>query len=375
MEKQQLKRILLSAIFIALFQICFAQNSNDSVLANYSTRYYKDSIIDPWTMEQYRARRYDYFDSIESRQSIVFVNRTYGYLNDNFEDSFEIDYYGHHFLNAKGKDTLFEEKYNSVNHFKTHKFYNESDILIKDSTVQINYSYYNNIRHYEYYPNDSLRKVISYYRSDTSEIRRTYFDNYYIDSTLNPNTGYCFEIKHFHFDGDIRLDSFITDYQLSWSYISYYTNDIRDSMYSYTIGPNCVNTLGKTYYSYDSLSRISVAISEYECQSNGSKNFTKTVYTYDKYIKDFFSKSQTETDETSLTVFPNPVSTDLNFNLPQYLEAHYVLNIYDLQGRLHMQSSLDNHESIIDVSNLRPGLFIYKITSDIQNYHGKFIKQ
>jgi hypothetical protein len=78
-------------------------------------------------------------------------------------------------------------------------------------------------------------------------------------------------------------------------------------------------------------------------------------------------------------VFPNPVKTRLNIRYKCESQSGVTLNIYDLQGKRIIGKSQyseygNEHEIIVNVSNLPPGVYLYQLHSGNQLLNGKFIK-
>jgi hypothetical protein len=80
------------------------------------------------------------------------------------------------------------------------------------------------------------------------------------------------------------------------------------------------------------------------------------------------------------TIFPNPVSTQLNFEYKVEKDTEVYAGIYDLKGTLvieknqHSKSGEMQHLHM-DVSKLPPGIYIYTLRSASQTVTGKFIKK
>ncbi|MDR1345351.1 MAG: T9SS type A sorting domain-containing protein, partial [Bacteroidales bacterium] len=48
------------------------------------------------------------------------------------------------------------------------------------------------------------------------------------------------------------------------------------------------------------------------------------------------------------------------------------LQLFDIQGRLIKQETI-HHKSVLDVSGLHPGLYLYKAVTGKHNYNGKLL--
>jgi Secretion system C-terminal sorting domain len=73
-----------------------------------------------------------------------------------------------------------------------------------------------------------------------------------------------------------------------------------------------------------------------------------------------------------ITVYPNPVSDVLKFNLSTKLE-NASINIYNTLGQLVLKDILTQNE--LNVSELPQGIYNFNIVKDGRNYRGKFVKQ
>ncbi|MDO9255331.1 MAG: T9SS type A sorting domain-containing protein [Bacteroidales bacterium] len=78
-------------------------------------------------------------------------------------------------------------------------------------------------------------------------------------------------------------------------------------------------------------------------------------------------------------VFPNPVKTMLTIHYNSESQLAVILNIYNLQGSRVIEKSQNpdkgkDHEIVVRVSNLPPGVYIYQLHSGKQFVSGKFIK-
>jgi len=78
----------------------------------------------------------------------------------------------------------------------------------------------------------------------------------------------------------------------------------------------------------------------------------------------------------SVSVFPNPSTGQLNFNLGEELNQIYKLNIYDLNGKIILHYSVKSSAFTIDVSMIPTGKYMYQITGDGNKiYSGIFVKE
>lgn len=82
----------------------------------------------------------------------------------------------------------------------------------------------------------------------------------------------------------------------------------------------------------------------------------------------------TLTTEDSITVFPNPVVNYLNFHFTQNGTAHYKVALYDINGKIVLQASLQSQlqSSQLDISYLSNGMYLLTLESREINYQKSF---
>lgn len=83
-----------------------------------------------------------------------------------------------------------------------------------------------------------------------------------------------------------------------------------------------------------------------------------------------------EVIKTAFTLYPNPVNEILSISSSEIKLYQPNIKVYDINGRLIINKSLDNSTDKIElnVQNLSPGNYILKITSKGKTYTNKFIK-
>ncbi len=93
----------------------------------------------------------------------------------------------------------------------------------------------------------------------------------------------------------------------------------------------------------------------------------------DKVVDEFSMVSSQAPPTTTVGIYPNPVNDQLRLRLPD--QATYEVRIFDVQGRLQLEQTLNTAESItIMVQHLRPGIYALQIKSDQRVLSGKFVK-
>ncbi len=119
------------------------------------------------------------------------------------------------------------------------------------------------------------------------------------------------------------------------------------------------------------------------------KSASKALHTYNTLILDNGTTAISypkPTEQPTLSVYPNPFSTTLHINLgslPETTCANHqtkvTLSLYDIFGNVTYQRKIDanprkNIEHIIDTSDLRPGVYLIKLTDGSMHIHSKLIK-
>jgi hypothetical protein len=92
-----------------------------------------------------------------------------------------------------------------------------------------------------------------------------------------------------------------------------------------------------------------------------------------KDCKDVYGlKTGIETSQSfgSLTVYPNPVSSELNINYP--ISERVQVRIFDLQGRLVLNTSFISQE--INITGLNAGIYSLLLTDGSTILRTNFIK-
>jgi len=78
--------------------------------------------------------------------------------------------------------------------------------------------------------------------------------------------------------------------------------------------------------------------------------------------------------DSKLSIYPNPSSGMLNFNVDEVLE-NANLQIIDISGRIVFTISDFNSNETINISNLKSGIYIVKVNHDGKTFSQKIIKQ
>ncbi|MDT8412114.1 MAG: T9SS type A sorting domain-containing protein [Vicingaceae bacterium] len=64
-----------------------------------------------------------------------------------------------------------------------------------------------------------------------------------------------------------------------------------------------------------------------------------------------------------MQVYPNPVSNELTISIED-VNGIYMLNMYQISGKLIIEEKLNTSISNIDVSSLENGIYFYEIISE-----------
>lgn len=79
-------------------------------------------------------------------------------------------------------------------------------------------------------------------------------------------------------------------------------------------------------------------------------------------------------DAVSVKVYPNPVEDQLNIDFKEKKISFSEIEIVDANAAITKVASLEGTENSLDISNLKQGIYFYRITNDERSFNGKFIK-
>ena len=88
------------------------------------------------------------------------------------------------------------------------------------------------------------------------------------------------------------------------------------------------------------------------------------------YYSGFLPNNITNISTTKLSVFPNPTSDFVSFNLNNNTANNSTIEFYDIQGKLVLSQKIVSNQQV-SVSNLKSGIYLYKINSNDKIYEGK----
>ena len=78
-------------------------------------------------------------------------------------------------------------------------------------------------------------------------------------------------------------------------------------------------------------------------------------------------------EKSQLTLYPNPVQDNLYLNLPHNTTGSFVL--YDLLGKKILETTLNQDNTILTLSELHSGVYLYDFSTNNSKLRGKIIKQ
>jgi hypothetical protein len=92
---------------------------------------------------------------------------------------------------------------------------------------------------------------------------------------------------------------------------------------------------------------------------------------------DVESLSNEDFEESAFEFYPNPTDAILSINLGSYQATNTKVKIYDVTGRLLMQTNFTTNESIIqiDMSQLNTGLYFVEVAEGNQKFTSKVLKR
>jgi hypothetical protein len=88
--------------------------------------------------------------------------------------------------------------------------------------------------------------------------------------------------------------------------------------------------------------------------------------------KNLFLDDEDELRAEGISIFPSPVSTELNININNNNQSQ--IEIYNLEGQLVEIMQTKEDENIFDVTNYQNGIYVIKIIKSVKTIVAKFIK-
>jgi hypothetical protein len=104
----------------------------------------------------------------------------------------------------------------------------------------------------------------------------------------------------------------------------------------------------------------------YECEYMSAEEFRELVY-YKKGNTVWGTPLEVRIQENSATIgveiFPNPANDILTLRIKDQL-LHPVFEICDMPGKSLFSSVINSPESLLDVSQLKSGIYLYRLRAD-----------
>jgi hypothetical protein len=79
--------------------------------------------------------------------------------------------------------------------------------------------------------------------------------------------------------------------------------------------------------------------------------------------------------KNSLTIYPNPSSTQITIELPTTPQKNTILTIYNLNGQQFLSQHITEPQTLVDISGLTSGVYFVKVVDDEKVMMGKVVKQ
>lgn len=81
-------------------------------------------------------------------------------------------------------------------------------------------------------------------------------------------------------------------------------------------------------------------------------------------------------DDSQLTIYPSPASTQINIKLPAAIPPeNSILTIYNIHGQQITRRQMTERQTMVDVSGMSQGVYFVRVVSDNGVMVGKFVKQ
>ena len=93
------------------------------------------------------------------------------------------------------------------------------------------------------------------------------------------------------------------------------------------------------------------------------------------YQKPLFASSHSAFRSNSFKVYPNPFDESITIQLQE--KDNFAVTIFELNGRVvfSRNTSFMDHETTINFTKLKPGLYIVQLTGENESMKSKIIKQ
>jgi hypothetical protein len=122
--------------------------------------------------------------------------------------------------------------------------------------------------------------------------------------------------------------------------------------------------------SFPFLSEINNFVDIYFDFNDAIRTNTSTTIHLDSTLSQILSLEQKE----GLTIYPNPTSADLTIKLAKALNESLQVILTDLNGRFHLVETMNEQETTLNTSSLKPGFYIVQVTNGRDQWCARFIK-
>jgi hypothetical protein len=115
----------------------------------------------------------------------------------------------------------------------------------------------------------------------------------------------------------------------------------------------------------------------YEYDNSGNIKLRKIIVLKSSYsAPDSIVKSKIFEDiEINIRIYPNPTRGDLKIEVPDYKDSEILIfQVYDMNGRLLLNTRRSKPSSILDLSNFSNGTYILRMTRKGVNSSWRIIK-
>jgi hypothetical protein len=102
------------------------------------------------------------------------------------------------------------------------------------------------------------------------------------------------------------------------------------------------------------------------CNSNGEVRAA---------CKEGVDESSVVNRRSSLSIYPNPASTNITISTPTTPYKNTILTIRNLNGQALFSRQIIEQQTVVDVSVLSQGVYFVKVSDDRMGHVGKFVKQ
>lgn len=160
-----------------------------------------------------------------------------------------------------------------------------------------------------------------------------------------PYRGYIAKISN---DGTLEGGSHLLGGKSFYNSISYHSGNIYFM--------NCI---------FDDITMYETSIS---AENSGDANFILGK------LSDPGSVRMDENDEFTLVIYPNPASEKIRIDIPFEENETYVVNIFDIHGKMITSQLINQTDNQLNVSNLEQGMYMIQLTGNNKNISERLIK-